>query len=138
MAFLPRAIQGLILFSTLLGVVFLWQAYPLLRSDAFYFVTFGWALFFLDSALTFYRPVASYYLGFVLAVLALGETLSQPAHFAIVSSGNLLASATIVLGSFAEVLLIILVLYYIVAARKKDPWGWPHGEGTTMADDQSD
>jgi hypothetical protein len=117
--------QALILFSTLLGVVFLWQAYPLLPSDAFYFVTFGWVLFVIDSALTFLRPVVSYYLGLVLAVLALSETLSQPAHFAIVSSGNLLASATIILGSMAEVLLVVFVAYYLMTERRKDPWEWP-------------
>ena len=115
----------MILFSTLLGVVFLWQAYPLLPPDAFGFVAFGWVLFVVDSCLTFLRPMVSFYLGIVLAVVALGATLSEPAHFALVGSGALLASATIILGSTAEVLLVIIGAYYLIANRKKDPWEWP-------------
>jgi len=118
-------IQGLIIFSTLLGVAFLWQVYPLLPSNAFDFVAFGWVLFLIDSILTFIRPLISYYLGLVLAVLALVETLSQPAHFALVTGGDLLASATIIVGSVAGVLLIVLASYYIVSERRKDPWAWP-------------
>lgn len=128
MGALQDAIRGLILFSTLLGVVFLWQAYPLLPSDVFGFVTFGWALFVVDSALTFVRPRMSYYLGLVLGALALSLTLSQPAHFALIASGNLLATFTIVAGSTAEALLIILVGYYAVSERRKNPWAWP-GDG---------
>jgi hypothetical protein len=122
---LPRVVQGLILFSTVLGVVFLWQAYPLLPSDAFGFVAFGWVLFVVDSCLTFIRPMASYYLGIVLGVIALGATLSQPAHFALVGSGAILASATIILGAAAEVLLVIIGAYYVITIRKKDAWEWP-------------
>ena len=125
MTSLPRVIQGLILFSTVLGVVFLWQAYPLLPSDAFDFVAFGWVLFVVDSFLTFFRPKVSYYLGVILGVLALGATLSQPAHFALVGSGALLASATIILGSGAEALLVVIGAYYVIKQRKRDPWEWP-------------
>jgi hypothetical protein len=132
MSSLTRAIQGLILFSTVLGLIFLWQAYPLLPTDAFDFVSLGWVLFAVDSALTFARPNISYYLGLVLAVLALASTLSQPAHFALVASGNLLASATIILGSIAEILLIVLAAYYIVTERRKNPWAWP-GEQEGLA-----
>lgn len=121
MSTLPRIIQGLILFSTVLGVVFLWQAYPLLPADAFGFVAVGWVLFVADSFLTFLRPMASYYLGVALGVLALGATLSQPAHFALVGSGALLASATIVLGSAAEALLVVIGAYYLMSTRKKAP-----------------
>ena len=124
----PRVIQGLIIFSTVLGVVFLWQALPLLPPDAFGFVAFGWVLFVVDSCLTFFRPMFSYYLGIVLAVMALGATLSQPAHFALVGSGALLASATIILGSLAEVLLVVIGAYYVIAQRMKDPWGLPGAE----------
>ena len=128
MSALARMIQGLILFSTLLGVVFLWQVYTLLPATAFDFVAVGWGLFVVDSALTFLRPKASYYLGLVLAVLALGETLSQPEHYALVGSGNLLAAATLVFGSLAQALLIIAVGYYLVSERRRDPWAWPGAE----------
>lgn len=122
---LPRAIQGLILFSTLLGVLFLWQAYPLLPAIAFDIVAFGWMLFVVDSILTFLRAKASYYLGLVLAVAALGETLSQPEHYALVEEGNLAATVTLVLGSVSQALLIVLVGYYLISERRKDPWSWP-------------
>ena len=79
----------------------------------------------IDSALTFLRPKASYYLGLALGVLALVATLSQPEHYFLVASGNLLPAATIILGSLAQVLLIILASYYLVSQRKKDPWAWP-------------
>ncbi len=125
MSSLPRTIQGLIIFSTVLGAVFLWQAYPLLPSDAFGFVVSGWVLFIIDSFLTFFRPLVSYYLGVVLGIVALIATLSQPAHFALVGSGNLLASATIILGSTAEALLAIVGAYFLITSRKKDPWDWP-------------
>ena len=120
-----RAIQSLILFSTVLGAFFLWEVYPLLPAFAFDYVGFGWVLYLVDSVLTFVRPKASYYLGLVLAVLALGETLSQQAHYALVASGNLPATATLVLGSVGQVLLIVLVVYYLVSRRKEVPWAWP-------------
>jgi hypothetical protein len=125
---LPRAIQGLILFSTLLGIFFLWQAYPLLPRDVFEILTFGWALFAIDSVLTFLRPKVSYYLGLVLAAIALFETLSQPEHYSLVESGNLPATVTLVLGSTAQALLIILVGYFLISRRKEDPWVWPGAE----------
>jgi hypothetical protein len=120
-----RAIQGLILFSTAIGVIFLWQVYPLLPAFGFDFVALGWVLFLVDSILTFIRPTVSYYLGLALALLALGETLSQPAHYALIESGSLTATATLVVGSSTQAMLIVLVVYYILARRRKDPWAWP-------------
>jgi len=123
-----RAIQTLILFSAVLGVFFLLQAYPLLPPGVFYAVTFGWSLFVVDSALTFLRPRISYYMGFVLAAVTLAVTLGQPAHYALVEGGDVLPAITLILGSAAQVLLIGLVLYYIVKERRTDPWAWPGGE----------
>ena len=67
---ITRVIQALILSSAVLGVFFLWEAYPLLPPDVFYALTFGWLLFVFDGALTFVRPRVSYYLGLALAVVA--------------------------------------------------------------------
>ena len=125
MASIGRAIQGLILFSTGLGVLFLWQVYPILPPLAFDFVAFGWVLFAVDSALTFVRPRVSYYLAFALAVLALAESLSQRAHYSLLQSGDVLASATLLLGSAAQVLLLVLVPYQFVTERRKGEWAWP-------------
>jgi hypothetical protein len=125
MASAARAIQGLILFSAALGVFFLWQAQPLLPPDIFYILTFGWLLFVLDSVLTFVRPKVSYYFGLVLGVVALVETLSQPEHYALVENGNVPATIILVLGSLAQALLIIMVVYYVISERRRDPWAWP-------------
>jgi len=103
-------------------------ARPSLPPDVFYVLTFGWVLFVLDSALTFLRPKVSYYLGLILAIVALSQTLSQPAHYALVESGDLPATIILVLGSVAQALLIISVVYYLVSSRRKDPWAWPGAE----------
>ena len=125
MSAVPKAIQAVILFSTLFGVLFLWEVHPVLPPAVFDFVAFGWVLFVTDCALTFVRPRASYYLGMVLAVLAFTATVSQPQHYALVENGNLLATVTIFVGSAAEILLIALVLYYLVSGPRGDPWSWP-------------
>ncbi len=133
MSALPRAIQGLILFSTALGVLFLWQAYPLVPPDVFYVLFSGWGLFVVDSVLTFVRPKLSYYMGAVLAAVALAETLSQPEHYALVENGNILATATLILGSVTQGLLIILIGYFLLSAREQDPWAWPAEESEQAA-----
>ena len=125
---MARAIQGLILFSTVLGVFFLWQAHPLLHGDVFEILAFGWLLFLVDSVLTFVRPKISYYLGLVLAVVALSETLTQPEHYALVENGNVPATIILVLGSVAQALLIGAVVWFIVSERRNDPWAWPGAE----------
>ena len=128
---MPRVIQGLILFSTVLGVFFLWQAFPLIYPvvpDVFYALVFGWVLFVFDSFLTFYRPKVSFYLGIILAAIALMETLAQPEHYSLVQSGNLPATIIIVLGSVSEGLLIALTGYYLITSRNEDPWAWPTEE----------
>jgi hypothetical protein len=123
-----KVIQGLIIFSAVLGVFFLWQAQPLLPPDVFGILTFGWLLFVVDSILTFVRPKISYYLGLVLAIVALSETLTQPEHYALVENGNVPATIILVLGSVAQALLIGSVLWYVFSERKEDPWAWPGAE----------
>ena len=118
-------IQALVILSTVLGAFFLWQVYPILPPAAFDFVAFGWALFIVDSALTFAKPRVSYYFAFVLAILALAESLSQPAHYSLLRGSDLAASATLVAGSGLQVLLLILVPYHFVAERRKGEWAWP-------------
>ncbi len=123
-----RVIQALIIFSTVLGVFFLLEAQPLVPPGVFAILATGWVLFLADSILTFFRPRFSRYLGLVLGVVALSETLSQPEHYALVENGNIPATVIIVLGSVAQALLIGFVLYHVVSERRKDPWSWPGGE----------
>jgi hypothetical protein len=125
MGTLTRGIQGVILFSTLFGVAFLYEVYPILPSFVFDALAFGWVLFVIDSVLTFVMPRVSYYLGLVLAAVAFLATVSQPEHYALVASGDIAATATIFVGSAAEILLILLVLVYHFTAKTKDPWAWP-------------
>lgn len=113
-----RVIQGLIIFSAFLGAVFLWEAHPLLPTMVFGFIFVGWALFVVDSFLTFVKPVPSFYLGLVLAVLALTASLPQPVHYTFFSDGQYLAAATFVLGSATQVALILLVAYYAISSRR--------------------
>ena len=128
MVSLKNVMQGLIIFSAVLGVFFLWYAQPQLPTNVFTILVFGWLLFVFDSILTFVRPMISYYLGLVLAVIALGETLTQPEHYALVESGNVPATVILVLGSVAQALLIASVIWYVISRRRKDPWAWPGAE----------
>jgi len=123
-----KVIQGLIIFSAVLGVFFLWQAQPLLPPDVFDVLTLGWLLFVVDSILTFLRPRISYYLGLVLAIVALSETVTQPEHYALIENGNVPATIILVLGSVAQALLIGSVIWYVISERRKDPWAWPGAE----------
>jgi len=110
-------IQALVFFSTVLGVIFLAQVYGLLPIPIFTFVALGWALFLLDSILTVLRPKLSYYLAFVLALLALVSSLPRSAHYALVTGGSLLAAVTFVLGTAAQVLLVLLVPIHLLRER---------------------
>ncbi len=113
------------MFSTLLGLAFLWEVNGILPGPVFDFVAVGWALFVVDSVLTFIRPVASYYLGLALAALALASSLPQSAHYALVESGLSFQAATFVAGSASQVLIIVLVIYRFLRGRKRDEWAWP-------------
>ena len=125
---LTRAIQGVILFSAVFGVAFLYEVYPQLPSFVFDSLAFGWVLFVVDGALTFVRPRISYYLGFVLAAVALLATISQPEHYALVAAGDIPATITLIVGSADELLLMGLVVAYHFTARAKDPWAWPNSK----------
>ncbi len=118
---LGRTIQGLIIFSTLLGALFLWEARSLLPAMVFDVIFVGWVLFIADSVLTFVRPVASYYLGMALAVLGLVTSLPQPAHYAFFQDGQVLAASIFALGSAAEIAIVVLVAYYVVLSRGQSP-----------------
>jgi hypothetical protein len=113
-----KIVQVLIIFSTVFGAFFLWEVYSLLPSFVFDFLAFGWFLFLVDSVLTFVRPGLSYYLGLVLAILALAATFSQPEHYSLIQSGNLEATATLLIGSVAQVAIVVTVLYRILAGRR--------------------
>ena len=118
MASTDRVIQGLIIFSTILGVFFLLQVYSLLPTFVFDAIAFGWVLWVIDSTLTFLRPNISIYLGLLLAFLTLAATLSQPEHYSLLGSGDVEAAATLVVGSSAQVGIILAVAYRLFAGRR--------------------
>ena len=113
-----RAIQVLIVGSVLLGVALLFEINSLVPWFVFDFIALGWALFVVDSVLTFVRPALSYYFGLVLAVLALSASLPQSAHWAFIEEGLLIPSAIFITGSVMQVLIVILVLYYAFSVRR--------------------
>ena len=112
-----KLIQALILFSTLFGVLFLWEVYDLVPAFVLQLLAFGWVLWVIDSLLTFARPRVSHYFGLLLALLTLAATLSQPEHYSLVASGDLEATATLIVGSVAQVSLIVMVVYRYALAR---------------------
>jgi hypothetical protein len=118
MAKVGKLIQGLILFSTVFGAFFLWEVSDQVPSFVFEILATGWALFVIDSILTFIRPRISYYFGLVLALLTLSETLTQPEHYALVANGNLEATATLAIGSVLQVGIILAVVAYAVAEAR--------------------
>ena len=111
------AIQALILASSVLGVALLYEISPLVPAFVFDFVAVGWALFVLDSILTFIRPVVSYYFGFVLAVLALGASLPQSAHWSFIQNGLLVPSLIFLTGSAMQIAIIVLVGLFTLKVR---------------------
>jgi hypothetical protein len=123
MSSMGRAIQAVIVFSTLLGVVFLWQVDGLVPPPVFDFVATGWVLFVIDCALTFVKPRASYALGLVLALLALATSLPESAHYAFIQEGAVLPAAIFLTGTGAQLLLIGLVSYYFVSGRGRSASG---------------
>lgn len=116
---LERAIQGFIVFSALLGALFLWEAEGLLPAMVFDIILVGWVLFVVDGFLTFVRPVASYYLGMALAVLGLATSLPQPEHYTFFQDGQVAAASIFTLGSAAEFAIVVLVAYYVFTSRRR-------------------
>ena len=115
-----RVIQVLVILSVLLGVALLVQVYGVVPSWLFLSVSIGWGLFVVDTVLTFVRPRISYYLAFALAVLAFASSVPQTAHYAFIQQGLLLPSATFVLGSTIQVLLIVIVPYHLLKTRRHE------------------
>lgn len=116
---IEKVIQGLVVFSAVLGVLFLVLAKGSIPDFVFDFVAVGWLLFVVDSILTFARPRPAYLLAFALAILALGSSLPQSSHWAFISNGDLLPAATFVVGSAAQLLLVVLVPYYFATTRRR-------------------
>jgi hypothetical protein len=123
-----RAIQALVIFSTVLGVAFLWQVNGILPSYVFDFVATGWVLFLIDSVLSFMRPRFSYAMAFVLALLALTSSLPQSAHYVLIEEGAVLPAATFIAGTLAQVLLLVLVPYHFLVVRRRSSAGLVQGQ----------
>lgn len=119
MSSIGRVIQGLIILSALLGILFLVQVYGVLPQNAFVFVFVGWVMYVIDSVMTFVRPTVSFYFGFVLAAITLSSSLPQSAHYSFIMSGQLLPSTTFLLGTLAQLLILVLVPYYALKGRRR-------------------
>ena len=117
MASLGRAVQALIIFSALLGAVFLVEVYGNVPMLLFEIVAVGWIFFVADSIMTFVRPRVSYMMGFALALLTLLGSLPESSHYAFLAQGEYLQGATFILGSGAQFALLVLVPYYFYKHR---------------------
>jgi hypothetical protein len=100
-------------------VVFLILVWGLVPAVVFDFVAVGWVLFVADCALTLVKPRVAYALAFVLALLALSSSLPQGAHYAFIEEGLVLPSAIFILGTVAQVLLLVLVPSYFLRQRRR-------------------
>jgi hypothetical protein len=117
---LAAALRGLILFSTLLGVLFLFLAFGSIPAPVFDLIGVGWVFFVAASVMLFVRPRTAFAMAFVLAILALSVSLPEPAHYAFFTAGEFLQGTVFLLGSSAQALLIVLVPYYFYKHRGGD------------------
>jgi hypothetical protein len=114
--------------SVLLGPFLLVQVFGLVPGFLFDSLLLGW-LAYLGVALAMLRGLRiSYYLSALLALLVLLVSLPEPAHYAFISEGKLLAAATFVIGDVLQVVVIISVLVFVLGEG-----GRSSGSGPTHA-----
>lgn len=116
---LRLAIDALVYLSVLLGAALLVQAFNQLPPGVAYAILGGWLVYILAALLVLRKVRFAYPLVMGLAVLTLVVSVPQPEHYALLDSGQILAGATFLLGSAAQVCLIILIPVYFLRNRKK-------------------
>ena len=106
-------------FSVVLGVVLLVQIYGLLPSSVFYSILGGWLAYLVTAVVIAKGRRIGYPVVVVLAVLTLAVSLPQPAHYSFVSNREILAAVTFITGSAVQVLLSVLVPFFLISERKR-------------------
>ncbi len=114
---LRTAIDALVYFSVILGAALLAQAFNLLPPPVAYSIVGGWLAYVVAALLVFRKAKVAYPLVMVLAVLTLIVSLPQPEHYSLLNPGEAVAAATFLLGSAAQICLIVLIPIYLL--RKK-------------------
>jgi hypothetical protein len=118
MSRLTATIDALVYLSVAFGAALLVQAFSLLPAPVAYSIVGGWLVYIVAALLVFRRVRRAYVLVLVLAVLTLVVSLPQPAHYSLLNSAQALAGATFLLGSAAQIGLIVLIPIYFVRQRK--------------------
>jgi hypothetical protein len=126
MSRLTSAIDALVYLSVALGAALLVQAFGLLPRAVAYSILGGWLVYIVAALLVFRKVRLAYPLVLVLAVLTLVVSLPQPAHFSLLNPSQALAAATFLLGSAAQIGLIVLLPLYF-ATEKENRGGGTEG-----------
>lgn len=116
---LEKVIDALVYLSVALGVGLLVQVYGLLPAGVFFTILGGWFAYLIAAILLWRGHTKVYPVILVLAVLTLLVSLPQPAHFALVSSTQILAASTFIVGSAFQICLIVLILFLLILRRKR-------------------
>jgi len=116
---LRSTINASVYLSVVLGVVLLPQLYGLVPYWLFLSVLVGWLAYLIVAVLVAKGKQSVYPLVFVLAALTLVVSLPQPQHYSYVEAGLSLASATFLVGSILQIVLIVLVPVYLYRRRKR-------------------
>lgn len=121
MAALKKAVDGVILATIFLGMLFLYVAIgtvPGLLLAMLFTGEFAYALagLFVARGLRW-----AYYLVFVLAVVVLAVSLPQPAHYSFAANGQLLDFLIFGAGSVMQVFLLVAIPVYLWRSRASKP-----------------
>jgi len=118
---LRNVVNLFVYLSVALGIVLLPQLYGLVPSWLFFSVLVGWLAYLVVAVLIAKGRSAGYPLAFVLAVLTLAVSLPQPEHYSYVEAGPSLASATFLVGSAFQLVLILLIPVYLYRRKSQKP-----------------
>ena len=116
---LERVIDSLVYLSVALGAALLIQVYGLLPAGVFFSILGGWLAYLIAAVLVWRRYTRVYPAILVLAVLTLLVSLPQPAHYALVTSAEILAASTFIIGSAFQLCLIVLILLFLIRRRRR-------------------
>ena len=119
MASLKRLMDGAVFASALLGLLFLYEAAPLVPSWLLDGIAVGEAAYVVCAIGVARGYRISYYAITALAVLVLALSLPQPEHYSFASGGEYLAFFTFAAGTVLQVCLLVAVPVYLVRTRRR-------------------
>jgi len=114
---LRHAIDLLVYLSVALGLALLPQLHVLVPAWLFYSVLAGWFAYLLVAIGVATDHELAYPLEFVLSILTLAVSLSQPEPYSFASEGMWLATFTFAMGSVLQAALLILIPIYLIKRK---------------------